>query len=166
MPFDSPLPKDRIASSFRQLTTVSTDLNAAASELGVSIVSLENALQSLNLGVPAWHQIAGKEDDDGSYWSRGIGYTQVGNNWRIALKVTHGNEHADHHREEVWAFNDAPRWMCIESVDKLPDLFDDLIKRTEETTAKIRAKTTQTEELAAAVRAIRGETKSIPRAKK
>jgi cytochrome c-type biogenesis protein CcmE len=47
--------------------------------------------------------------------------------------------------------------MCVESVGKLPDLFDELIKRTVETTAKIKARTVEAEELAAAVREMYAE---------
>ncbi len=53
--------------------------------------------------------------------------------------------------EEVWLFSDAPRWMQIESVGKIPDLFDELIKRTEDTIKKIRAKTIEAGDLATAI---------------
>jgi hypothetical protein len=145
-------PTERITSSFKQLAVASTDLNTAASQLGETISILDTALKTLNLGVSAWHQMAGNEDDEtGSFWSRDIGYAKVGNQWGIAIRKTWGNENYDHYGEEVWLFNDAPRWMCIESIGKLPELFDDLIKRTEETTKKIKAKTVEAKELAAAI---------------
>jgi hypothetical protein len=157
MPEEKILPKDRIASSFKTLATVSLEINEAAKGLGKSVGSLEGALKTLDLGVPAWHRIAGYEDHDGLYWTRDIGYTMVGQSWRIALRKTSGHHGADVHDEEVWPFNDAPRWMCVESVGKLPDLFDELIKRTVETTAKIKARTVEAEELAAAVREMYAE---------
>jgi hypothetical protein len=156
MPTEKISPKDRIALSFKNLAAVSTDLNAAARELGVSIVSLENALESLHLGVSAWHEIAGN-DDGQTYWTRDLGYTRIEEKWRIALRTTSGCRPAEDHYERVWPFNEAPRWMCVESAGQLPDLFDELIKRTVETAEKIRAKTIETEELAAAVRTIRAE---------
>jgi hypothetical protein len=39
----------------------------------------------------------------------------------------------------------APRWVCIERA--VPELFDELIKRTEETTQKLKARTKETDEL-------------------
>ena len=48
--------------------------------------------------------------------------------------------------------------MCIESAGKLPDLFDELLKRTRETTEKLKARTAQTKELAAALSAALPET--------
>lgn len=166
MPEEKVLPKDRIASSFKQLSAVSTDLNNAAQELGKSISSLESALRSLNLGISAWQMVAGHEDDDGSYWSRDIGHTMVGDSWRIALRKANGHYPSDHHCEEVWAFNDAPRWMCIESVGKLPDLFEKLIKQAAATTEQIRAKTAETEAFAAAVREVRKQAELEAQAKR
>lgn len=158
MPEEKVLPKDRIASSFKNLAAVSTEIDSAAKELGASIASLDDALERLNLGVSAWHRIAGGEDHEtGNYWHRDIGYTQVSHRWQISLRRAAGNEFSDDYGEEIWTFNQAPYWMRIESIGKLPDLFDELIKRTIETTQKIKARTTETEELAAAVRAAYGE---------
>lgn len=151
LPKSVPPSKERIAAAFKQLSVVSTELNAAADELSSNISTLDKALRKLNLGVSAWHEIASNEDDEGTYWSRDIGYTQVENKWGIALRKTRGNHNFDHYEEEVWPFADAPRWMCIESIGKLPDLFDDLIKRTKDTTDKIKKKTAEAKELAGAI---------------
>jgi hypothetical protein len=72
----------------------------------------------------------------------------------------------DQHSEQVWPFNDAPRWMCVESVGKLPDLFDRLISQSVDTTEKIKATTIEAEELAAGVRTIRKEAEQAEAAKK
>lgn len=150
-------PTERIVSSFKQLASASTKLNAAAIELGKTVSTLDSALETLNLGVSAWHQVAGNEEDDGNYWSREIGYSKVGRKWGIAIRKSSGNQTYEDHNEEVWLFNDAPRWMQVESIGKLPDVFDDLIQRTEETTNKIKAKTSETQELAAAIKAVASE---------
>lgn len=145
-------PKERIASSFKRLSVVSTDLNSAADEFSKTISALDEALKSLRLGVSAWHQVAGNEDEQyGGFWTRDIGYAQVKGKWGIAIRKTWGNNFHDDYKEEVWLFADAPRWMCIESIGRLPDLFDDLIKRTEETTKKLKAKTNLARELAGAI---------------
>jgi hypothetical protein len=57
----------------------------------------------------------------------------------------------EHDEIETWIFKDAPRWMQIESVGKIPDLFDALIKRTQETAEKLRAKTVEARQLARAL---------------
>ncbi len=147
----TPPAKERIATSFKQLATVSQDLNTAFADFSETISAVEEALRKLKLGVSAWHQIAGHEEPDGGFWTRDIGFAQVRNKWGIALRRTWGNYNIDEYAEEVWLFTDAPRWICIESIGKLPDLFDDLIKRTEETTTKIKAKTSEAKEFAAAI---------------
>ena len=60
---------------------------------------------------------------------------------------------ADEHHEEIRAFNDAPRWMAIESAGKLPDLFETLVKRTVEAARKLKDRKREADELAAAIEA-------------
>jgi hypothetical protein len=55
--------------------------------------------------------------------------------------------------KELWSFKEAPRWMCLESVGKIPDLLDELTKRTEETTKSLQARTTEATEFVRAVKA-------------
>jgi len=157
MPENKTPPAERITASFKQLAVSSHDLTSAADDLGRAISTLDAALKTLNLGVSAWHQIARNEEPHGSYWTRDIGYTKVSGKWGIALRKTSGYYPTAEHHEEVWLFSDAPRWMCIESVGKIPELFEELIKRTEETTKKIRAKTTEAGDLAAAISAAASE---------
>jgi hypothetical protein len=152
-------PTERIVSSFKQLAVATNECDAATAELGETITTLETALAKLRVPGSAWHRIAGGDDRDGNYWSRDTGYTKFADEWRIAIRRTWGNEYVDDgDGEEVWRFNEAPRWMCIESAGKLPDLFDELLKRTRETTEKLKARTAQTKELAAALSAALPET--------
>ena len=58
---------------------------------------------------------------------------------------------ADDDSEELWPFSEAPRWMRIEGVGKLPDLLEALLKQAGDTTKKIRAKIEQANELAEAI---------------
>lgn len=144
-------PGERIASSFKRLASSSTDLNTAADELSNTVSKLESALRELNLGISAWHRIAGSEDRDGTYWSRDIGYTGFGKEWHIALRKVSGDNFLDDHKEEIWRFAEAPRWMCVESISKLPDLLDELIKRTDETARKLKNRNLEATELTKAV---------------
>jgi hypothetical protein len=144
---------DRVNASFKTLKSIAPELHSAANELSKTIEELNGALEPLWLRIPAWHTIAEGGDQNGNYWSRAIGYAWVKHQWTIALKTASGNEHADVHNEEVWAFGEAPRWLVIESIAKLPDLFDSLIERVKDTTEKLKARTKQTRELVAAIKA-------------
>jgi hypothetical protein len=143
--------EERIASSFQQLAVSSKNLHEASKDLGEVVCILDAALGRLDIGVSAWHKFAGHGDDNGNYWTRQIGYTQLRGKWGIALRRTSGNEFSDRFEEEVWPFNDAPHWMRIESVGKIPDLFETLIARTEESISKIKEKTNEASILAAAI---------------
>jgi hypothetical protein len=158
-------PSERIVTSYKQLAVETNECNAADAELAEQLSPLDSALARLKPQVSAWHQIAKNEDDNGDYWTRDIGYSKVADQWGITLRRTWGNEYSDHHGEEVWLFKDAPRWMRIESAGKLPDLFEELVKRTKETTTKLKARTAQAKELVAALTAALPETTPLPAGK-
>ena len=63
-----------------------------------------------------------------------------------------GNHNApDEGTGEEWLFNDAPRALRIESVEKLPDLFENLIKETDAATRQIKTRTQHAQQLASAL---------------
>jgi prefoldin subunit 5 len=146
-------PVERVQATYQQLSLAAKSLNNASDELGNAISVLDAALQKLNLGISAWAQLSGNENPDTSeWWSRSIGYTKVGDKWGIALKDVRGNENwPENDSEELWLFNEAPRWMRIEAVGKIPELLETLLKQAEETTKKIKERTKQAYELAAAM---------------
>jgi|SRR6266850_2674514 len=148
-------PTERIAASFKELAFVSPEVESAAADLAKSISNLESYLRRIGIQVSAWHRIAGDDDpQDGSYWSRDIGWSHVEDMWSIALRKTNGSHAYDHHNEEVWRFADAPKWMAIEAISKLPDLFETIIKRSRETIEKLNARKKDADELAAAIEAV------------
>ena len=158
MPQPKVPPSERINSSYKRLKSMTPDLHSAAKDLSKTIDELNDALEPLSLGVTAWAAIAsGEDENNGYYWSRSIGYTQVDHKWGIAIKQASGNHNYDDHDETVWAFSKAPRWMVIESIAKLPDLFESLIERVQDTTSKLKARTEQTRELVAAIKSAADE---------
>jgi len=158
MPQPKTPPTERINSSFKKLARISPELHAAGKELTKTIDTLNDALEPLSLRVAAWATIAKGGDNNGNYWSRSIGYAYVDNRWGIALKQESGNEMADEtHDENTWPFSKAPRWMAIESIAKLPELFETLIERVQDTIVKLKARTEQTKELVAAINSAAAE---------
>jgi prefoldin subunit 5 len=159
MPKEKVPPTERLTSSFKQLAVVSDELNSAADELGKTISTVEDALSTLKIGVSAWHKIAGGDDPrSGSYWRREIGYSKIGDNWCIAVRRVWGNEYDDEGpSDETWKFTDAPRWLCIEAVSKIPDLLDELIDRSQKTTANLKTKTAEAQELATVLTSLAAE---------
>jgi hypothetical protein len=145
-------PAERAQTAYQQLSVAAKSLNAASDDLGKAISVFDAALQKLNLGISAWVVITGNRGNDLDWWSRSIGYTRVGNKWGIALKDASGNYNwPEDDSIEIWLFNEAPRWLRIEAVGKIPDLLESLVEQAEETTKKIKARTKQAYELAAAM---------------
>jgi len=133
---------------------VATDLNSASDELTEAISAINTVLQGLNIGLATWTTIDSGNGlpDDGSYWSRSLGYAKIGNKWGIALRDVAGD--ANYPNEELcdeWLFNDAPRWLRLAGISKIPDLLETMVKTTQETTKKIRVKTAEAEQLAAVI---------------
>jgi hypothetical protein len=139
----------RVSTSYKQLSTAASELNAVSDELGKFIAALDGALTRLNLGIASWLRLDSREDGLGNYTKRDIGYAKIGNRWGIALRSMAGNHNApDESNGEEWLFNDAPRALRIEAVEKLPDLFDHMVREAESATRQIRARTAQAEQLA------------------
>jgi len=145
---------ERVANSIKQLSLVATELNSASDELGKAITAIDTVLQALNIGIATWITTHSEDGlpETSSYWSRQIGYSKVGNRWGISLRTTSGSlDSPDEDDTESWLFNDAPRWLRIESVEKIPDLLEAIVVSTETTTKTIKAKTAEANQLATAI---------------
>jgi len=122
---------ERVISSFEKLSSAAKNLNNVSDELGRAITAIDYILQRLNLGVPTWVKIHGGEDQytGMEYWSRDVGYAKIGNRWGIALCTRKGDHNnPDEEEFDSWLFNDAPRWLRVEGVEKIPDLLEALGK--------------------------------------
>ena len=142
----------RVSASYQNLSAAATELNTLSDELGNLVQALDAALKKLNLGIASWIRLEGREDGSGNYSKRDLGYAKVGNRWGIALRVFNGNHHApDESTVEEWLFNDAPRALRIEAVERLPDLFEHLGKEAETAAKQIKGKTERARQLATAL---------------
>lgn len=155
MPAKDVSPSERIANRFKQLKASAAALNAASDELGKSISALDAALKRLNLGISAWEFIVSHLDQStGEFSNQKIGYCKVQGRWGIALSTAEGFvQDPDGGSQEIWLFNDAPRALRVEAIEKLPDLLEKLVEEADTTTAKITEKTTQAREFAEVVNA-------------
>lgn len=143
---------ERVQNAYKQLNAAAAELNGASDGLKEAMSVLDAALKRLNLGVAAWVKISGAEDEDHEWWSRNIGYAKIGKEWTIALSACSGNyQWPERDSDEEWAFNDAPRWMRLEAIAKVPELLEALIKQATDTTEKLRKRTEQVLELGAAM---------------
>jgi hypothetical protein len=154
-------PAKRVQDSYKQLTQAAVSLNSASDELGKAISVLDAALIKLNLGVSAWVTLSqndGSKQGQDWWWARQFGYTKVRDKWGVALRSISGDHcYPDGDSEDAWLYNDAPRWMRTEAVEKIPELLEGLLKQVLETTKSVQKKTAQAVEMAAAIDALAGE---------
>jgi hypothetical protein len=155
---------ERVASYYKQLSTVAADLNAVSDELGKSIAEIDAALKKLNLGIATWVTIRGDDESpyNDLYWSRDIGYAKVNSKWGISLRTINGQcSDPDRSVTEEWLFNDAPRSLRLEAIDKIPELLEKLSQEAVRTTKDIRARLSEAQAVADVVK---GASKITPRA--
>jgi len=146
---------ERVSTSFSKLTSIATGLNAVSDELGKSVAQVDSALKNLNIGIPVWVPIKGRdggEMEDYEYWSEDLGYSKINGKWGISIRRVEGNHRRpDRETREEWLFGDAPRALRLEAVDKIPDLLEKLSEQAAFAIQKIHAKLADVQALAAAV---------------
>lgn len=87
-----------------------------------------------------------------NWWSRDIGYTQIGDKWWICLRRRTGDlTDDDLDSETVWRFSRAPSWMQNEAIAKIPDLLDTLTQQAQETRKKLKNRAEQAFQLTAII---------------
>jgi hypothetical protein len=140
----------RVATAFKHLAKSSQALNESVTEWAGYIHSLNSALKKLNIGVSAWYNFAEGQDDDGhGFWSRQIGYSKIGDDHCLVIRKVWGDLRSpDEESSETWRFEEAPRWLMLDATGKIADLLETLVKRTDETTARVAKRKKETAELA------------------
>jgi prefoldin subunit 5 len=156
MPADEiPLP-ERIAAHYAQLCFAAADLNAVSDELGKSITDIDMVLKQLNLGISVWVKLYGGDGvryNDTSFWSRDLGYAKVDGKWGICLRKLEGDfSEPDEPAIEEWLFNEAPRSLRLEAIEKIPELLEKLSSEATKTTKEIRAKLAEAKVVATAIK--------------
>ena len=143
----------RAQKSYQELTSVARTLNKASDQLAKVIAPLDDALKALNLGIASWVSFNQCSDDNEDYAYDQVGYCKVGGKWGIALRSVSGNYNwpDDTNVDGPWLFNEAPRKLRIEAIDRIPELLEALVKNAEDTVDRINEKLHESEELAKAL---------------
>lgn len=151
----------------KELSELAPDLHKASDELQIVVAAIDAHLKKLNLGVSAWIDCSVHQDNDGTYWSRGLGYTRLKGNWGLSIRhvmgvtaqpVRKGNTKTNsikrtslQQSEEVWPFAEAPRYMRIETIGKIPELLEALVNNVRGTTRSLQKKTIEAAEFVAVI---------------
>ena len=155
----SPTPSERITAAYQALRKSARNVNEATQELAKPISALETALHLLNLGVACWVKAGEGSSDEGDFWNRQLGYALIQRQWRLAIKTVSGNEmYPDQEQVAEWAFNEAPLYLRLKVVDKLPDLVEAMVGAADATAKRLREKAIPVQEQAAAIGALTNPT--------
>ncbi len=139
------LDRQRVADAMMMLGNATHDLNDVSDGMRASVDKINAAIKKLAPGVAAWLTYSKGESD------RALGYAKVNGAWCIALRESSGDRAAGTYREYVWNFNEASRWMRVESAGKIPDLLDALLERVRDMTEKLRKKSEFVKSLSVAI---------------
>lgn len=143
MPAKEPSPQERIQPAFKRLSDTAATLNAASDQLSAVISQLNSALQKLNIGISGWIKLSGGTNSaNGEYSVRELGYARMGKMWGVTLRERSGQLGREEDEErETWPFQEAPRWLRLEAVSKIPNLIDHLVDQAESTAQRVVKKT-------------------------
>ena len=152
---DSPI--SRVYTSFQQLSAAASTLNAISDQLGKVVSRLDSSFQKLNIGVSGWVKFNISRSGDGlQFWFDEVGYDKVNGRWGLAIRSASGHEGMEEGSlyDGEWQFNDAPRTLRIDAVDKIPELFEKLTNEVQATTESVDRKLKKLQEFASAVSAV------------
>lgn len=117
----------------KELDNTAQNLNLVSANLTAVIQSLEKRLAETNLGVSAWY---------GPPNSRHlVGYGKMKNRWGLQIRETNKSEKPEDW--ETWPYAEAPRYLRVDCVAWLPELFNLLKQRAAEMADKIERATSK-----------------------
>lgn len=142
-------PSTKTLMQLTQLSTAAGALNSLSDELTKQVSEIEATLNAFNLGVRA--EVVAKTLDHGEYYSHWLrlAYGKESGKWGFIVEELEEDRRAPEDESyQSWAFRDAPREFRIEVVDKIPDLLEALVKKSNETTEVVAKKVKYVQELA------------------
>jgi hypothetical protein len=141
----------KVESHLVELTGAAQTLNAVSDEFTKQVSTIENTLSRLNLGIRANVVVYSSSNMEGTVTKYlRLGYGKSGGRWGFIIEQFTDHLNWDDYEDfESWAFNDAPRELRIDAVDKIPELLEALVKKSGEIAAKMTKKTEYTKALAA-----------------
>jgi hypothetical protein len=155
-----PSPSARMAAAFTKLRASAKEIKTVSDELSRSVADLERALRALDLRVGCWTLISEHNKYGDEFWREYVGYREDNKQWRIVVQTSHGHDsQPDEADETTWGFDEAPQYLRVKAVDKLPELIEALVTTVDKTAERMKKKVPSAQELAAAVAVIKKVTR-------
>ena len=141
---------DAMQASLRKLHLLSDDLNKASDELTAELNSVEDALNKLKLGIPAFVTIRREDAGDGYWRIYSMGYYKLRGKWGLVTYdyIDGFGEEGD---EDVVFLRDAPRDIRIEAGEHLAELIEKIATNAAKTTESAKLRAAEAKEIAASL---------------
>jgi hypothetical protein len=120
---------DRVKKSIQQFPEAASKLNAATDQLGKSVGQLDAVLKKFSLGVPTWVSFKLESDENlDYYYKEELGYAKIGGKWGVAIRTVEYNPGRRDNDIEQWLFNEAPRLLRVQAIEKIPELLQAMLE--------------------------------------
>jgi hypothetical protein len=148
---------DRVKKSIEQFPAAASSLNDATDQLGRSIGHLDAVLKKFSLGIPTWVPFGGSPGTRPSYYHEDLGYAKIAGKWGIAVRTVEGDTRAEEDdRVELWLFPEAPRYLRVQAVEKIPDLLEAMLASAAELSKRMIEKAEEVDLLGTSINLITG----------
>lgn len=156
MPEEVPTPSERMSAAFSRLRVSASQIKAVSNELDQHVTALERALAKLDLRVACWTRLSEWMGPDNDTFKRTyVGYSEYGRDWRIVVQTSEGRDSLpDQEDEKTWPFEQAPQYLRVKAIDRLPELVEELVTSVDKTAERMRKKVGPAAELAKSVQTL------------
>jgi hypothetical protein len=145
---------DRVKKLIEKFPAAASTLNDATDQLSKSVGKLDAVLKRFSLGVPTWVSFNRQSDADAElYYEEQVGYAKIGGKWGVAIKTVEYNSARRDSDREQWLFNDAPRLLRVNAVEKVPELLEAILGSAADMSKRITEKAEEVDVLTAAMNA-------------
>jgi hypothetical protein len=141
---------DRVKKLIEQFPSAASDLNNATDQLGKSVGKLDGVLKKFSLGVPTWVCFY-RSVDENLHYSEDLGYAKIGGKWGISVRTVEYDEGRGDNDVEQWLFNDAPRLLRVQAIEKIPELLEALLESAGDMSKRITEKAEEVDALTAGI---------------
>lgn len=146
---------DKVKKSIEQFPAAASSLNTATTQLGQSIGQLDAILKRFSIGIPTWVLFNGSADTVPGYYHEDLGYAKIAGRWGIAVRTVSGDVRSEEgDRVEQWLLPDAPRFLGVQAIEKIPELLDAILENAAEMSKKMVEKANEVDFLASGISSV------------
>ena len=145
------LDETKLQNSLQELASSAHNLNSLSDQLTKQVTEVESSLNKMAIGLTAYVNTEQWSDETGDHYDIWrLCYEKHSGKWGLTITHLWGYESDPEGESETWPFRDAPREHRLKAVEKIPELVEALVKKSNDFASDISAATSYAEGLAAA----------------